>query len=333
VLIDRRTIRAHAPWLSCAAVLVVLAAAWFGMEWAWSDPRRMPGGSSRVGLCLGLAAGLIFLFEFLYWPRRFTQVRAWRIGRAETWLRAHVWLGLATLPLVLLHSGFSFGGPFTTLFMLLFLVVYASGLFGLLMQQVIPRKLLDETPEETIYSQIDAVMQQQVYEAERLVATATGNLDVFSEAESAPQYEEAALLIGSPREVGAIRERTRHPALEMGVIPYTEALCTSLESDIRPLLQGRVSRDSPLGTPAKSVEYFRELRRRVPEAAHDVVGDLEALCARHRQLQRQRRLHFWLHCWLAVHLPLSVALMILLLVHVLTSLQFSGIPFLAFATR
>jgi hypothetical protein len=308
-------------------MISLLAIAWYLVEFVVADPVRMPGGSSRVGLCLGLAAGACFVFEFLYWPRRFPRIRAWRIGRTETWLRAHIWLGLLTLPLVVLHSGFTTGGWFTTLFCLLFLVVYFSGVFGLIMQQVIPSKLLDELPEETIYSQIDSVIKQHLDDAERLVAETTDDSSVYSQAETT--YAEDVLLVGSSRRTGTIHPKVLNPALHVEAIPYTEALCTALENDIRPFLLGPANRESVLGTPGRAGEYFAELRRRVPAAAHGVVERLESICMKHRQLRRQRRLYFWLHAWLSVHLPCSVALIIFLLLHIFTSLQFSGIPFLA----
>lgn len=328
VLLDRRTIRAHGPWLLLAAGILIGAAVWFTAEFAVSDPRRVPGGSSRVGFCLGLAAGAIFIFEFLYWPRRFSQVRTWRIGRAETWLRAHIWLGFVTLPLVLLHSGFTLGGPFTTLFFVLFLIVYFSGVFGLVMQQIIPRLLLDEMPEETIHSQIHAVMRQHLHDAERLVARVTGDVGVVSGEDFDAEGEEI-VRIGSARRVGTLRERMRYHADQAEQVPHTEALCDALERDIRPFLQAEPARHTLLGTPGKASVYFAELRRRLPNAAHSAVDRLETICARHRQLRRQRHLYFWLHAWLAVHLPFSVALMIFLILHVVTALQYSGVPLLA----
>src|SRR5688500_18001375 len=64
VLIDRRTIGTHAPWLVMAVVITASCFAGYMAELAISDPRRFPGGSSRAGFCIGIAAGLIFLFEF-----------------------------------------------------------------------------------------------------------------------------------------------------------------------------------------------------------------------------------------------------------------------------
>jgi hypothetical protein len=49
---------------------------------------------------------------------------------------------------------------------------------------------------------------------------------------------------------------------------------------------------------------------------------MEELCERRRQLNVQRRLHFWLHNWLWLHLPLSLALLALLVGHVFWALRY-----------
>lgn len=320
-----------------ALTLLVALAAWYATAYALSDPWRLPGGSSSVGLTIGVIAGLIFLFEFLYWPKRSALARTWRFtGRAESWLRAHIWLGFITLPLVLLHCGFTLGGWFTTVFTLVFFAVWGSGVFGLVMQQIIPRWLLDAAPEETIHSQIDAVMAQHLQDAERLVARATGDLGVFASEPSRSEPEASApganradqelIRVGSARRVGTQRERLRYRDDASEAIPHTEALRDALQHDIRPFLANPANRRLRLGTPGKANEYFAELRRRVPEAAHDVVGKLEGICSKHRQLRFQKRLYWWLHAWLTIHLPLSVALMILLVLHVVTALQYGGVP-------
>jgi hypothetical protein len=68
--------------------------------------------------------------------------------------------------------------------------------------------------------------------------------------------------------------------------------------------------------------YFDDLRLRVAPELRAVVGQLEELCDRRRQLVLQQRLHFWLHNWLWVHLPLSVGLMVLLGAHVVFAMVY-----------
>ena len=68
--------------------------------------------------------------------------------------------------------------------------------------------------------------------------------------------------------------------------------------------------------------WWSRLRQRVAPELRTLVGQLEELCERRRQLNVQKALHFWLHNWLWLHLPLSIALMILLAAHVVFALRF-----------
>src|SRR5207249_1598623 len=124
---------------------------WYFVESSRST--QWPGGSSLPGFVFGVLGGLIILFEVLLWWRK--RVRVWRIGRAQAWMRAHIWLGLLCVPLLIYHSGFRLGGILSTVLMVLLLVVVASGIWGLVLQQILPRRMLDDVPAETIYSQID----------------------------------------------------------------------------------------------------------------------------------------------------------------------------------
>src|SRR5437879_5500895 len=132
-----------------------MAAAGASFWYFWSSAGRAdwPGGSSIPGFTFGIVGGLICIFELLLWWRK--KVRTWRIGRTQVWLRAHIWLGLLSVPLLVYHSGFRLGGTLSTVLMVLLFVVVASGIWGLVLQQVIPRRMLDEIPAETIYGQID----------------------------------------------------------------------------------------------------------------------------------------------------------------------------------
>src|SRR5262249_32094129 len=86
----------------------------------------------------------------------------------------HIWLGLLTVPLILLHSGFAWGGQLTTILAVLFIAVIASGIYGLAVQQWLPSKMLSELPAETIVSQIDHVARNLCEDAEQLVAAGCG---------------------------------------------------------------------------------------------------------------------------------------------------------------
>ncbi len=95
-------------------------------------------------------------FEMLIWPRK--KFRRFKLGKTRVWMRWHIWIGLAVGPVGVMHSGYHWGGPLTTVLMVLFIGVIASGIWGLALQQVLPQVLLNEFPNETIEGQSDAVM-------------------------------------------------------------------------------------------------------------------------------------------------------------------------------
>ncbi len=147
MLIDRRNLATHLPWIVLAVLISLVSLAWFTASSIGSSV--WPGGSSPPGLTFGILGGLLILFEFALWGRK--KMRRLRIGRVQTWMAAHIWLGLLTVPLLVLHSGFRWGGQLSAVLMVLFLVVIASGVWGLVLQQILPSKMLHNIPAETIH--------------------------------------------------------------------------------------------------------------------------------------------------------------------------------------
>jgi hypothetical protein len=154
--------------LVAVAVACLPAAGWYlAARLGWTD---WPSGSTRLGLLLGIAAAAIIAFEMLLWPRK--KLRGHRLGRTRVWMYWHVWLGLASVPLAVGHAGFRFGGPLTTAVLALYLVVIASGVWGLAMQQALPHRLLHGFAGEAIESEVDRVMVAYQREADELVTVA-----------------------------------------------------------------------------------------------------------------------------------------------------------------
>lgn len=253
--------------------------------WPWPPPP-----SSPLGVLLGLVAGAIVFFEMALVPRKW--FRGKRLGATRVWMRWHIRLGLACLPVVLVHAGFGFGGPLTTATLVLFLLVTFSGVWGHVMQQWLPQKILAEVPQETIASQIDFVGDYHAVEAVRLVESL---VTAPPEAESA----EPAVLGSPAAELLAFRDKL--------LLPY---------------LRGSGGGRSPLASRAEAETRFSQLRASVPEVAGPTVERLRELADLRRQWDSQARMYFWLHNWLLVHLPLSVAMSALMVVHAVRALKY-----------
>jgi hypothetical protein len=165
--------RVHIPWF-IFVVLATLFATWVYV--GNFAPQNLPGalrpppslvqklsdhrsvGGTPVGLIFGTTAFAIFIFAGLLGARK--KVVLWRIGTLQRWMRAHIWLTLLTIPLVILHSGFRFGGPMTTLLVVLYLVVMVSGIYGLVLQHQMPRIMMERLPAESVYEQIPHIRAQ-----------------------------------------------------------------------------------------------------------------------------------------------------------------------------
>ena len=322
MLIESKNWRQHRPWVFSIVVLSILATGWYFL---WSQNKSdWPGGGSLPGILSGIAGGLIILFEMLLWWRK--KVRTWRIGRVQDWMRAHIWLGLLSVPLLILHSGFRLGGELAALLMILFLIVIASGVWGLLFQQFLPRRLLTEVPAETIYSQIEHVTGHLILEAERLVLATCGrdpNTPMAKYGENnAADDAKPYLTLGSVRSAGKVQGKVLQTRVPSAPVPGTEVLRKFYHATLEPFLRHGRQQHSPLGQPTQAAMLFRSLRINLDKAAHESVDALEELCDQRRQFDHQERLYFWLHCWLWVHLPLSVALVILMFVHIFQALKY-----------
>lgn len=286
-----RSVRGRVAFILLSTVAVAALGVAFAAAGAaaglWDWP---PRPSSPLGVALGLAAGAIVLFEMALLPRKWLRGR--RLGATRVWMRLHVWLGLACLPVVLVHAGFRTGGPLTAATLVLFLAVTASGVWGLVMQQWLPQKMLAEVPRETVASQIGFVAEYHAAEAVRVVDSL---VTVPPEAESA----EPVVAGGPAAELVRFRDRL--------LVPY--------------LREGGRGR-SPLASRAESEQRFEQLRAAVPDVAAPAVARLRELADLRRQWDAQARLHVWLHNWLLIHLPLSVAMTLLMVLHAVRALKY-----------
>ncbi len=313
LLFDRESWKRNRPYALTCGFLALAGLIWYGVMCLLA--RRWLGGSSLPGLSCGIVAGLLIVYECsLVLRNRKGKQRIWNRRPALVRLRWHVWLGLLSLPLALIHGGlFCRGGLLALTLLGVFLAVIASGVGGLALQQWSQRRLLQNIPEETIPSEITALADQLTGEAELLVLALCGPPDLPAASPLKANIERvraqrrgagAGLLIELPPEPIAGAEVLRH----------------YFERTIAPFLRQGTALRSPLAAPRRAEEEFHDLRSRVNPAAHSYVNLLEQLCSRRRQFDRQARIAFWLEFWVAVHLSLSAVLFLLLLWHVIVAI-------------
>ncbi len=322
--------RTQRGWALASLAILAIAAAVYVL-YAFESPRG-PRGGSLIGLMFGVVGFAFMIFAALLGARK--RVPTWRVGRAQAWMRGHLWLGLLALPMILFHGGFHFGGTLTHVLMWLLIITVFSGVFGAALQHYIPRVMTSDVPLETIYDEIGSVRTLLRVEADRAMESLCGNLGLSKEsnevgqraggftalrtmaASAVPLRTSVAVSAGASAAVAAAPE----------IILLSEEESAPLRrfylNEMRPFLERPKRRGQRLADAAKAKGAFSGLRTLLPAAAHVALGDLEGICDEARQLTQQERLHRWMHGWLLLHIPLSLALILLGAIHAVMALRY-----------
>ncbi len=287
----------HKSWLIASIAILGVSIFAYGIYRIPSSSGSM--GGTTLGLTFGILGFAFMIFGALLGARK--KVPVWRVGRAQTWMRGHLWLGLLSLPLILLHSGFRYGHGLTFALMTLLILVVASGVFGAALQHYMPHVMTREITMETIYEEIGHVRAQLLEEAEELVKAAVAEPAKAAAAGASETAETASV---------AVAEDLNAPLRNF----YAE--------ELKPFLENPGGRGHALAKEAQSRSAFVQLRTLVPKALHPTLDDLENICEEERQLTLQSQLHVLLHGWLLLHVPLSLALILLGAVHAVIALRY-----------
>jgi hypothetical protein len=263
-------------WRRVAFLVLVAAAALFAWE-RWGA-RRFQHGGSWLGIVLGSAALALVVWLLLFAVRK--RAYASTLGSLEGWLQAHVWLGVASAGLVLLHTGFRFEDRVAVAAFLVLLAVVATGIVGAYLYQVLPRRLTAIESNLTA-AEISADLNRMAASMARLASgrsAAFRGIHAALVAESAPPPLAGwRQLFTAPRAAG-----------EGGATRSWEALLGRVEE---------AERD--------------ELRRLLVLARqHKEL---------HLRLAVQQRYRNLLDAWLYLHVPLSLALVVLVAAHLVAA--------------
>ena len=246
-------------------------------------PARAARGSTPLGLIFGALAFAIFLFASALGIRK--KQRLWPIGRVRFWLKAHIWLTILTIPLVLFHCGFHVGGGHAQWLMALYVIVMSSGFIGLALQQVMPGLMKDRLPREVVFEQIPHLRAQLLAAAAEL---------------------RERLRASEPRAPSG----PHGTSVEVADDPSVRVLAQFLDDECLPYLAARRGGRMRLGEAGTAAAVFRSTRVSVAAEWRGKVDALEQWCAERRWMDVQTRFQHWLHGWLLVHVPASFALLI-----------------------
>lgn len=262
-----------------------------GFKWAWialglsvvavagylfADVQPRPNGGTWYGYTLGtIGAGLIVWLTFLGIRKRAITDGVWSL---KAWVSAHVYLGLALTVIATLHSGFQFGWNVHTLAYALMMLVVLSGLYGIFVYAVLPRRLSSNRRETTQKQMVEAIrsLDRQLNDAAQPLNQAQAAAVNLSIEESRIGGGFWRRLNTRPGDCGTRRAIGKLANLSRNA---TEAEQTALAA-VGPLLE-------------RKSEALLQLRRHVQTRA-------------------------LLSVWLGVHVPASIALLMALTAHIVS---------------
>ena len=304
----------HRRWLLCSAALFVIATVLY-VVYATAAPEGPTGGSWQ-GMAFGVAGSALMIYTGLLAVRK--KFPRWRsIGKAQTWLRGHIYLGLLSVPLILFHSGFGVGGLLEQLLLGILAIVVVSGVIGWILQMILPRLMKIGVPAEAIYEQIPAACAALCQTADTKVQGVCGTLLGASHARS---VDLSLVVAAAPAKKGGGDDEF-DPGTPLREF-YLEVVRPFLASD--PATLKTLPADSQkLSSSVRAATAFEQARLSVlGDDMLEVVDEIEKICNERRMFLRQQRMHHWLHTWLFVHIPLSVALLVFGILHALTAIYY-----------
>ena len=301
--------RQSTPWIVVSLILFVIATAIY-IPYARSAPNGASGGS-WPGITYGIVGTALMAFAMLLALKKAMRTSR-ALGPAYPWMQGHVWLSLLSYPLILYHAGLHWGQPWhlTWVMMWVFTIVVASGIYGVIIQNILPRRMMSEVQLETIYDEIDHVIKQLGGEAETIATNAS----------AIEEEEDLAEPAGEPFGSGGASTATLAPAALLAT--SKRRLAEFYESQVKPYMASPRDKGLALSNPSQSSAAFDDLRRALPPSMRPQLDDIQEIVNERRQLERQRSLHHWLHSWLLVHVPLSYALTVLAVVHIVVALRY-----------
>lgn len=245
-----------------------------GLAYALLVPARIPNGGTPLGYTLGIVGALLILWLTAYGVRKRSYHST--LGTTAGWLSAHVYLGLALVVIVTLHSGFQFAYNIHTLAYLLTLGTVASGLLGVYAYRRYPALMTRNRRGKTLTS-----MLVEIAEIDRDCREAASSLD--------DDINRAVLEASDKTRLGGdLFEQLRGDA----------AGCAT--EVVWKMVTARAA-DSPL----EQAQAFRALLT--------LIGKKRALLERaRRDIAYKARLDLWP----LLHVPLAFALLAALLAHV-----------------
>lgn len=256
------------------------------------DPQGPPNGGTWLGYTYGTIGALLILYLLYFGIRK--RSYASRLGTVQGWLSAHVYLGLALVVVVTLHTGFQFGTNVHTLAYVILLLVVASGVYGVFAYRKYPSVLSDSgdgVGRDVLLAQVDELDRRA-----RQVASALPG-----------DYAEL---------VGSAISRTMLGGTAMALLRARDLSLVAVSRGDGRSVVSNADQEAVLDWLAERQSVSTD----ADQAA--AIGELSTIFRNKRRLLRNLRHNIrtqaLLECWLFFHVPLSIALLAAVAVHIVT---------------
>jgi hypothetical protein len=263
------------------------------IAYSWHVPRSPPNGGTWLGYTLGTVGAVLIAWLTALGVRKRSYKS--RLGTVQGWVSAHVYLGLALIIVVTLHTGFQFGWNIHTIAYALMMLVIVSGLVGISAYLRLPKEMSQNRAgltREQMLAEIADLDQRCVKLSDRLSTT----------------FRDAAL---------SNRDRTRIGGTAWSVLTARD------RSQV--LLPATAGTTVLYANPDQSrmLDWLGgELARSADGERTRTIGELISLVSARRvalkRLRRDAQIRGWLDVWLYVHVPLSLGLLGALIAHVVS---------------
>lgn len=274
-------------WVAIALCIASIAA------YAWHQPRSTPNGGTWLGYTLGTIGAVLILWLTALGIRKRSYKS--RLGTVQGWVSAHVYLGLALIVIVTLHTGFQFGWNIHTVTYVLMIFVITSGLVGISAYIRLPAEMSQNRASLTrdqMWAELDDLDQRCI----RIAGALSGD------------FRDAAT---------SNRDRTR-----IGGSPWAVLTAADGSQVMLPATSGAaVLQSNP--DQSRLLDWLgSQLARSSDGERSRTLGELISVVSARRvvlkRLRRDAQIRGWLDVWLYVHVPLSLGLLGALIAHVVS---------------
>ena len=280
--------------------------------YALHDPVGPPSGASWLGYTLGTVAAMIMVW--LSWfgvrKRRYQNTKL----SLNTWLSAHVYLGLSLLVIATLHCGFQFDANVHTVAYILMVFTIVSGIFGVYYYLTVPDLLVKNMKGSNPES-----LNEKLRDIDKIALSLAHEIN--------SQVHEVMLYTLSQRQTNKTKI-TRKDVKNLASVGAELCLISGISKTIstektKETLKSRLTR-RPLVNHDSYWQSLSEIRvalsfgRSSGEKLKNLLDLMNEKANCLLKLDLDSRYKNRLKTWLLFHVPLSVAALVTLVIHIVT---------------